>query len=669
MLDNKGKGNSIPDLKHILKIPKSKSCYLATSALIFIGFLFLNHRSYSAYNLITLAFRSNYHKVQSYGGCAHHTCFNVQSCVYEYPDEIPNQLRIYVYNEMHFVDEKGNYITYHGNQDFKELLNVLNNSKYAVQDPSKACVFVASMDFMSSSDHNSSYLLDMALSFPWMNNNQNHLLFGSFYDLSFGRNLFDIRHFPGLVASGGMNSSYFRNTYDVSIPIVSNFDFIYRNKEGNLYYLAIPQVHIGQHLTRYADKFNQIVDLSYNNKSYSKTIISKLTSSLPHVYHILQTDNYSFKKIVASVQVVLSSSVFCLIDPSQPPLTLLFDTMKAGCIPVFTSSDIVLPFSEKVDWNKCSLTIPNGQLKNVMDIIFSYSHEEVIFLQQMVEYVFNKYMSSLTAIVTTTLDIINSRVFPESSPSYYDWNDPRNQPNSANLDISFPPLGQGICNQFTVLLTTSHHLMYTVSIVNFLSTSRYVREVFIVYTGDSTDFSSTFITGQTELQVKIVSPFYNTLEQTINPLPETQSGAFLYVSDDVLLPTDISDIDFAYETWCQHPNRVVTLTPSTKSLISKAAFFHKVYAVRILELLPSTLNCLVSGDKPSCIETMLPELATHISGRSILPVSASWPSNITQASNEVSAHRESCIKLLASNHLLPIASEQRSIPSFVIEPF
>nr|CDS30448.1 exostosin 2 [Hymenolepis microstoma] len=570
---------------------------------------------------------------------------------------------------MLFVDEKGNYITYHGNQEFRELLNALNSSKYAVQDPSRACLFVVSMDFVGSFNQNSSYLLDMALSFPWMNNNQNHLLFGSLYNLSFGRNFFDIQHFPGLVASGGMNSSYFRNTYDVSIPIVSNFDTNYHNKESNLYYLAIPQIHIGQYLTRYADKFNQIVSWSYNNNAYSKTIISKHTSSHPHIYLILQADNYSFKEIVASVQVVLSSSVFCLIDPSQPPLTLLFDTMKAGCIPVFTSSDIVLPFSEKVDWTKCSLTIPSGQLKNVMDIIFSYSYEEVTFLQQMVEHVFNKYMSSITAIVTTTLDIINSRVFPESSPLYYDWNDPHNQPNSAILDISFPSLGQGICNQFTVLLITSHHLMYTVSIMNFLSTSRYVRGVFIIYTGDSTDFSSTFITSQTELPVKIVSPFYNTLEQTINPLPETQSAAFLYVGDDVILPSDISYIDFAYEAWCQYPNRVVTLTPFTKSLKSKAAFFHKVYAVRVLELLPTTLNSLVSGEKPSCIETMLPELVTHISGRSDLPVSVSWPSNTTQASSEVSAHRKRCIKLLADNHLVPSANEQQSMPSFVIEQF
>ncbi|KAM3182704.1 hypothetical protein ACTXT7_011791 [Hymenolepis weldensis] len=530
MSDYKGEGNSLPALGYNFKISKSKVYCLTTIVLMCIIFLILNYHSHSAQDLRILAFRSSYRKFQSYGGCSHHTCFNVRSCVYEYPDEVPNQLRIYVYPEMLFVDENRNYITYRGNRQFKE-----------------------------------------------MNTGQNHLLFGSLYDLSFGRNLFDIQKYPGL-------------------------------------------------------------------------------------------------KIVASDQVVLSSSVFCLIEPSQPPMTLLFDTMKAGCIPVFTSSDIVLPFSEKVDWTKCSLIIPHGQLENVMDVIFSYSFDEVDFLQQMVEHVYNKYMSSLTAIVTATLDIINSRVFPEASPSYYDWNDPHSPSISANLDIGFLPLGKGICNQFTVLLTTSHHPMYTVSIVNFLSASRYVREVFVVYSGESAHFSSTFIIGQMKLPVKIVSPSYNTLEQTTIPLPETHSGAFLYVGEDTILPSNISDVDFAYEAWCQHPNRVVTLSPSTKTLKSTAAFFHKlegsrdlswiVYAVRVLELLPTSLNGLVSGEKPSCIETMLPELVAHISGRPVLPVSASWPSNITQASVEVSAHRKRCIQLLADYHLFLSENEQKSKPSF-----
>lgn len=167
MLDDKGEGKSLPALGYNFKVSKSKVLCLTTTVLICIVFLILNYQSHSAQDLLILAFRSSYRKFQSYGGCSHHTCFNVRSCVYEYPDEVPNQLRIYVYPEMLFVDEKRNYITYRGNRQFKELLIALNTSKYAVQDPSKACLFVASMDFVGSSSQNSSYLLDMALSFPW----------------------------------------------------------------------------------------------------------------------------------------------------------------------------------------------------------------------------------------------------------------------------------------------------------------------------------------------------------------------------------------------------------------------------------------------------------------------------------------------------------------------
>lgn len=139
------------------------------------------------------------------------------------------------------------------------------------------------------------------------------------------------------------------------------------------------------------------------------------------------------------------------------------------------------------------------------------------------------------------------------------------------MDIAFPPLGQGICDQFTLLLTTSQHLMYTSPLINSLAGSKYIRDVFILYMGNSAElpsraFSSHLIRkyalgnmsahyvlflafggDQHKLPVKIVAPFFNPKEQTVVPLPETPSAAFLYVGEDSVLPKNISDIDFAYE--------------------------------------------------------------------------------------------------------------------------
>lgn len=146
---------------------KSKSCYVTIFVVLCVIMFASYHHSGSVCDLIMLGLRDDYLHSQQYSSCVHHTCFNVAPCVYEYPDMPPNQIRVYVYPELLFVDENRQYIAYRGNQRFRDLLNALNSSKYAVHDPSKACLFVASMDFEGSSYGSSSRLLDMALSFPW----------------------------------------------------------------------------------------------------------------------------------------------------------------------------------------------------------------------------------------------------------------------------------------------------------------------------------------------------------------------------------------------------------------------------------------------------------------------------------------------------------------------
>ena len=43
--------------------------------------------------------------------------------------------------------------------------------------------------------------------------------------------------------------------------------------------------------------------------------------------------------------------------------------MNAGCIPVIISDNYQLPFSEKIDWNSCSIKIKEDELDNILNII------------------------------------------------------------------------------------------------------------------------------------------------------------------------------------------------------------------------------------------------------------------------------------------------------------
>ncbi|VEL25933.1 unnamed protein product [Protopolystoma xenopodis] len=96
--------------------------------------------------------------------------------------------------------------------------------------------------------------------------------------------------------------------------------------------------------------------------------------------------------------------------------------MKYGCIPVVIDNNFVLPFSEVLDWTRCSLKVRENQIDRLSGLLESFSQNEIKLLQTQVAFVFGRYMSSLQRIVDTTLDIIQDRVFPSSSKPYSYWN-------------------------------------------------------------------------------------------------------------------------------------------------------------------------------------------------------------------------------------------------------
>lgn len=149
--------------KHVIL----KLCYVFLGLILTSILLIFIHQSEPVSSLVMLAF--NVYKPQNflYGGCSHHTCFNVELCEYAYPDSLPDRISVYVYPELTFIDGKQNHIRYKGSEEFRALLNAVNNSKYAVSDPTKACLFVSSLNFEGNTALSSSELLGMFLSFPW----------------------------------------------------------------------------------------------------------------------------------------------------------------------------------------------------------------------------------------------------------------------------------------------------------------------------------------------------------------------------------------------------------------------------------------------------------------------------------------------------------------------
>lgn len=85
-----------------------------------------------------------------------------------------------------------------------------------------------------------------------------------------------------------------------------------------------------------------------------------------------------------------------------PPETL-------RCIPVIASDGLMLPFEEVLDWKRFSVRLYEHELPDLGAVLAGVSPEKAAELQEHGRWVYQRYFSSLAAIVDTTLQIIQGR--------------------------------------------------------------------------------------------------------------------------------------------------------------------------------------------------------------------------------------------------------------------
>ena len=86
------------------------------------------------------------------------------------------------------------------------------------------------------------------------------------------------------------------------------------------------------------------------------------------------------------------------------------EAMNVGSIPVIISDNYALPFSELIDWDSCSIRIKENDLGNLIEIIKSNLDREDE-LRQNVKEIYDKYFSSTSKIIETSLQIYMDRKF------------------------------------------------------------------------------------------------------------------------------------------------------------------------------------------------------------------------------------------------------------------
>lgn len=118
----------------------------------------------------------------------------------------------------------------------------------------------------------------------------------------------------------------------------------------------------------------------------------------------------------------------------------------AGCVPVVMSDSFILPFSEVIDWKRyrkkdfcfsrffihfvclasifrAALVLHRRQLSSIISILtddVTGSRARSMQIQGMK--IWRKYFRSPSTVAITTLEILESRIIPEKTRSYDEWN-------------------------------------------------------------------------------------------------------------------------------------------------------------------------------------------------------------------------------------------------------
>jgi len=114
----------------------------------------------------------------------------------------------------------------------------------------------------------------------------------------------------------------------------------------------------------------------------------------------------------------LTQSTFCLVLPpsqqnvmSSPMIqTRIQECLISASIPVILSTEIILPFSEVIDWRSASVILPIQRVTELHFLLRTFSHADIFSLKRQGRLIMETYFSSSEKIVDTILDLLRHRL-------------------------------------------------------------------------------------------------------------------------------------------------------------------------------------------------------------------------------------------------------------------
>ncbi|XP_022293438.2 exostosin-2-like [Crassostrea virginica] len=558
--------------------------------------------------------------------CTYHTCVNVFHCGYN--DN--SRISVYVYPVVQYMEENGQQVSPILSREFHEILETIWQSPYHTENPDTACLFIPPFDVLNQNNVRTKDLGKLYTLLNWWNDGANHLIFNMLPgELPDYRTILEADTGRALIAGGGFSTWSYRRGFDVSIPVFNPF---------------MPGINLKPKSNLESRKWLLVSSQMGLHSEYKEVMSSVAASEKRFLIMDKCGDgkNWDFlKRCQGSVEYkypdILQDSKFCMVLRSaRLGHTALGDALRTGCIPVVVADGYILPFSEVLDWKRASVVIREENLKNVVEVLKSYSMERIYQMRRQARFFWENYFHSVKAITMTTLQIINDRVFPYVAKKYEEWNEipnPKAVWNPMFLPL-IPPSSQG----FTAVVLTYNRPESLFQVITQLSVVQSLSKIVVIWNNQAKPPPPMTAWPLIQKPLKIIQTQKNKLSNRFFPYHEIQTECILAIDDDINMLTS-DELEFGFQVWREFPDRLVGF-PSRVHLygnesnkfkyesewknnismvLTGAAFHHKYYSYLYTYNMPGNIRKWVD-DNMNCEDIAMNFLISNVTGKGPIKV-------------------------------------------------
>lgn len=547
--------------------------------------------------------------------CSFWTCFDIYACGYHPVHQ--NKMGVYVYPLKTYTDLKDNSAT-QLTQEYYYMLEAITNSEYYTPNPKDACIFVPSIDMLNQIIINEPLVGQALNTLPFWNNGQNHLIFNYVPGIApnFNRVL-DVPVDKSIIAGAGFDTWTYRPGFDVSLPLFSTKQHLCKRggDEKREFLLVSPQLNI------YEKHRFVLQNMAYENLDILVLQHCKSTVQLPSMpkspgpsepidYRCAMSGKKAEMQLVEYPE-ILSKSDFCLVIRGVRLAQMnLLDSLASGCIPVIIADNIILPFSEIIDWTMSALRIREADIGNLVSILRNVSSARREEMKDFGHFIYKKYFSTISKIVLTTLDIINGRVFAHHAKTYVENNLPSNTGKCVKNPL-FAPIIPPRSHGFTAIILTYDRIGSLFQLVQKIATVPSLQKILVIWNNQKKPPPHPTMFPKINKPLKVIQTKANKLSNRFYPYEEIETEAILNIDDDIVMLT-ADELDFGYEVWREFPDRIVgfpsrthvwdntTLrwryesewTNQVSMVLTGAAFYHKVRVIILNDIPLAVLEAL-----------------------------------------------------------------------------